>query len=96
MMEDMRSAVELAHLPTGPHALERELLDAETTDVADIATVARLLSMANAAFVVADAGIDGIAAPWYREIGLRLLRRSMEGLNVIEAHREPRPAAGLN
>lgn len=96
LTEDMRGAVELAHLPTGPRALESELIAATTADIPNVATVARLVSMAHAAFVVADAGIDGIAAPWYREIGLRLLRRSMEGLSVIEADREPRPATGLN
>jgi hypothetical protein len=95
MIEDMRGAVQLAHLPTGPQALERELLDAEMADVADIATVAHLLSMANAAFVVADAGIDGIVAPWYRDIGLRLLRQAVGGLNVVEAVQQ-RPGVGLN
>jgi len=58
--------------------------------------LADLISLAHAAFVVADAGIEGIAGPWYHEIGLRLLRRSMDAMTVIEADREPRPSAGLN
>lgn len=50
----------------------------------------------NVAFVLADAGIDGIATPWCREIGGQMLRYAMEGLSVIEADREPRPTGGLN
>lgn len=95
MTEDMRSAIELAVLPAGPQEVERELIEATTADVADIAGVARLISMAHTAISVADAGIDGIAAPWYREIAKRLMHRAAEGLTMVEAI-EQRRATGLN
>lgn len=96
MTEDVRGAIELAHLPGGVSSLEKELIEATSIGVTDIASLARVISFANAAFVVADLGIDGVLAPWCRQTGGQLLRRAMEGLSVIEAQSEPRPAAGLN
>lgn len=96
MTEDMRGAIELAHLPGGVPSLEKELIEATTIEVTDIASLARVISFANAAFVIADLGIDGVLAPWCREVGVKLLRSAMVGLSVIEADREPRPTAGLN
>jgi hypothetical protein len=74
----------------------RSLIEAETAGADDIASLAQLISIAHAAFAVADAGIDGSFEPWYRDMGRRLLRRSMDALAVIEADRELRPAVGLN
>lgn len=96
MLNDMRAAVELVHLPGGLRDFECDLLAAESANVSNIAALARLISLAHAAFVVADAGVEGVPAPWYRHIGQRLLHRSMDALAVIEAYREPRPLGGLN
>lgn len=83
-------------LPGGEADFQRELLAAVQSDANDIASLAHLISMANAAFAVADAGIDGSFAPWYRDMGQRLLRRSMDVLALIEADQEPRSVGGLN
>lgn len=96
ILNDMRLAVETVHLPGGEADFQRGLLAAENAGANDIASLAGLISTAHAALVVADAGIDGVTAPWYREMGQRLLRRSMDALALIEADREPRPVAGLN
>jgi len=90
-------AIELACIPPdGVRSLERELLDAISgPPVTDIAGVARMVSMANAAISVSHMGIEGVAAPWFADIAKRLLKRTAEGLTMVEAQCE-RASAGLN
>ncbi|MGM4915899.1 hypothetical protein [Tardiphaga sp. 813_E8_N1_3] len=88
LLNDQRCAVNLVYLPGGARDFERDLIAATTAEVSDAAGLAQLVSLAHAAFVVADTGAEGVAPPWYREIGLRLLRRSMDAMTVIQADRE--------
>ena len=97
MMDDVEAAIaETSILPGGSVRFQNALLEAEQTDIKTVDDLAKLISLANAALAVGNnAGLDPLA-PWYGGMVPRLLRRAMEGLDVIEAYRQTRPPAGLN
>ena len=96
MHEDMEGAISTVVWPGGQANFQKLLMEAEQRQTTTIDDLARLISLANAALAVASSGVDIIGGPWYHEMAQRLLRRSMDVLAVIEADRQPRPAAGLN
>lgn len=96
MQADWRNAVDLANLPGGAYEFQRQLIAAEAASLGGIDHLASLISLANAALVVADSGIDGVAAPWYRDKAARLLYGAMKALEAVEAAVERRADSRLN
>ena len=96
MLEEVEGAINMALWPGGSVRFQNTLLEAEHRDVKTVDDLAKLISLANAALVVSNNGGGDPFAPWYGDMVPRLLRRAMEGLDVIEATSEARLASRLN
>jgi hypothetical protein len=90
MLEDMERTINMVLMPGGSQHIQKLLMEAEQHQTTNIDGLARLISLANAALVVASSDVDDLFSPWYRDMAQRLLRRSMDALAVIEADQQPR------
>lgn len=63
MLNDIRAAIEIQIVPGGSEGFQRRLMAAETADVNGMDMLADLISVAHAAFAIADSGMKGVIAP---------------------------------
>lgn len=103
MAKEARSALEMMFMPETATVIEQMLNDAEVADTRDIDELVTLMSRAYAAHTIADAKqgqyggeMHGLPASWFRDMGQRLLRRSVDAVAVIAASSERQQAGALN
>jgi hypothetical protein len=104
MTADSRHIIESVFFPDLAADFERKLLEAETAEANDADGLVKLISLAYAVQAVADAKegfaagseMQGRPAFWYREMGQRLLVRSMDAISRIAVSEGYRPVSGLH
>lgn len=103
MVKESHDIIQIMFFRDHANTFDKTLNDALSADLDDSDCLVRLISLAYAANTVAAAKetregteMHGTDADWYRDMGQRLLVRSMDAIAAKAANEIPRAGIGLN